>query len=314
MKVPARTSAPAPTNEAEERSSLPRLIVICGLSGAGTSTALRILQDQGVYCIDNLPLNLWTETLTRPCLQKQTLALTIDIRNLHTLDGSDGSQAALRVIEAAGKYRSIMIVSLAAAPAELLQRYSATRRRHPLGEGLALGDALRAEADRMQPLQEQAAWQIDTTEFTPNDLHMRLAALLGAEDEPLVTVLSFSFRNGLPPSADFLFDARMLRNPHYDPDLRGMTGMDQSVANYVSADPAWDDLLARTTELVLLGLPRFRKAGKAYVTFAIGCTGGKHRSVFFAEQLAQNLSLNGQRCLIEHREQAVEPRLLNPAC
>jgi UPF0042 nucleotide-binding protein len=278
------------------------VVLVTGLSGAGKASILRTLEDLGFETVDNPPLGILEELVGDGATP---IAIGVDAR-------SRGFEAAdvLRAIERL-RLRSDIATSLVFATAEeavLLRRYSETRRRHPLAPGGPLGsrvsEGIAREAAALAPLREAADLVVDTSDLPLPDLRrlverrFRPAGAAGLD----IAVLSFAYPRGLPREAELVFDVRFLRNPHYDPVLKPMTGQDPPVAAFVEADPDFAPFWTRMTGLLGLLLPRYAAEGKKYLTIAIGCTGGRHRSVLVAERLAAHLTAEGWRVDVIHRE------------
>lgn len=281
----------------------PRLLLVSGLSGAGKSTALRVLEDLGWEVVDNLPLALLDALIDAPLKRGEAhrpIAVGIDSR-------SRGFRPALLVQrikelrEDGG--RDIQTLFLDCAGAELERRFSETRRRHPMAEDRPAADGIAREREIMEPLRRWAEQVVDTTNYTSNDLQQEIRQRFAAkgDDEPVLNILSFGFARGLPRNADLVFDMRYLRNPHWDADLRPHTGLDADVAAYVAADPAYESTVSQIETLLLTLLPRYRAEGKSYVTIAFGCTGGRHRSVHVAARVAETLRAAGHAPTLTHR-------------
>lgn len=280
-----------------------RLLLVTGLSGAGKSTVLKVLEDLGWEVVDNLPLALLEALIDAPVKRSEVgrpLAIGIDSR-------SRGFHPALLVRrikelrETGG--RDIQTLFLDCAGAELERRFSETRRRHPMAEDRPAADGVAREREMMEPLRRWAEQVVDTTNYSSNDLQQEIRQRFGdaGDGEPVLNVLSFGFARGLPRNADLVFDMRYLRNPHWDPRLKPGTGLDADVAAYVMADPAYEDSVAQIERLILTLLPRYRVEGKSYVTVAFGCTGGRHRSVHVAARVAQTLRDAGHAPTLTHR-------------
>lgn len=293
-----------------------RVLLVTGLSGAGKSSILRILEDLGYEVIDNPPLHLLDALVSR---SDQPLAIGVDVRTR----GFE-SQA---VLDALGRLRTRpdCHAELLYATAEtdiLLRRYTATRRRHPLDNSPdtapGLAHNIEQETRLLAPLRAHADLVIDTSDLPPPDLRRLIESRFGrmAEGENLtVTLMSFAYPAGLPREADMVFDARFLRNPHYDPDLKPLTGLDSVVQNYVRQDPDYEAFLDHILALLRLVLPRFVTEGKKHATIAIGCSGGQHRSVTLIEAVAaalsapvDNFSLSDGPIVVMHRELARQGR------
>jgi UPF0042 nucleotide-binding protein len=282
-----------------------QLVIVTGLSGAGKASILRVLEDLGFETVDNPPLPILEELVGD---DPGPIAVGVDTRSR----GFCAAEVAdvLRRLRA----RADTAVSLVFATAEdavLLRRFSETRRRHPLTPGGAMGnrvaDGIAREAELLAPLRAEADLVVDTSDLPLPELRRMIEARFGrgASASMAVAVMSFSYAKGLPRDADLVFDMRFLRNPHYDPALRPLTGRDAGVAAFVEGDPDFAPFLARMTGLLDPLLPRYAREGKKYLTVAIGCTGGRHRSVLVAERLASHLLTLGWRVDVIHRELAL---------
>ncbi len=276
-----------------------------GISGAGRSTALKVLEDLGYEAMDNIPLNLLLTFLTPESSTVLTrhgaIAAGIDIR---TRDFDDEHFMERLAPLSARDDIQVSLLFMDCDDDVLSQRYTETRRRHPLAEDRPVRDGIRLERDIIGALREHADLVIDTSTMTGADVRRLLAGHFAIEEGPALTaaVMSFSFRKGLPREADLVFDVRFLRNPHYVPELRPLSGMDRDVARYIEEDPALDDVMDRLDGLMLDLVPRYAAEGKTYLTIAIGCTGGQHRSVFVAERLADVLEGAGHAATRRHRD------------
>ncbi|HJK95033.1 MAG TPA: RNase adapter RapZ [Polyangiaceae bacterium LLY-WYZ-15_(1-7)] len=281
------------------------LVVVTGLSGAGRSTALHVLEDLGFYCVDNLPPALAPRLveLAGEGEELERLGLGVDVRTGSFLVGVDDT---LDSLEDAG--HEVEVVFLDCADDVLIRRYSETRRPHPLAPGGDVPAAIQAERTRLGPLRARAATVIDTSDLTVHDLKRALVDYLsrGGEGRQMVTrVISFGFKYGLPKDADLVFDLRYLPNPHHVRELRPKTGLDEPVARYVLDTPEAAELLDDLERLLAHTLPRYEREGKAYLTIAIGCTGGRHRSVAMSEALAARLrgaSGDAREVRVQHRD------------
>ncbi len=281
----------------------PRLLLVTGLSGAGKSTVLKVLEDLGWEVVDNLPLALLQALIDAPAKHSganRPIAVGIDSRSR----GFKPAELVKRIktLRDDGG-RDIQTLFLDCAGAELERRFSETRRRHPLAEDRPAADGIARERELMEPLRRWAEHVIDTTNYSSNDLQQEVRQRFGdaGEGEPVLNILSFGFARGLPRNADLVFDMRYLRNPHWDPKLKPGTGLDPAVAAYVIADPAYEDSVSQIERLILTLLPRYRAEGKSYVTIAFGCTGGRHRSVHVADRVARTLRAAGHEPTVTHR-------------
>jgi len=278
------------------------VVIVTGLSGAGKTLALKGLEDLGWEAVDNLPLSLLASLVRSDSGLARPLAVGIDIR---TRDF--GVEPVLDTVERLideGRGR-VDLLFLDCSDEALCRRYTESRRRHPLAADRPLQDGIRHERALLLPLRARADLLVDTTDLPPAGLRRLLAGHFAGGDERrglVVFVISFAYRNGLPREADLVFDARFLANPHYRPELRPLTGRDAAVAAYVTADPAFTPFIDGLTGLLAPLLPRFAAEGKSYLTIAIGCTGGRHRSVAVAERIAAWLRDRGERVDLRHRE------------
>jgi UPF0042 nucleotide-binding protein len=303
MTQQAAPEAPASTvgghaSIASRPERLP-VVLVTGLSGAGHTTALKILEDLGYEAVDNLPLTLMDGLaggkLARPLavgVDSRTRDFSAEalIERLRLLTGDSALEVKLLVLDCSDEV--------------LRRRFTETRRRHPLALDRPVADGIRQERELLDPLRERADLVVDSTDLAIGDLkhllqgHFRIRAASAAA----ITVMSFSYRQGLPREADLVFDARFLSNPHYRDELRPLSGKDEPVARFIEADPAWTPFFAALGNLLLPLLPRFEREGKSYLTLAVGCTGGRHRSVFTAERLAQWLREQGRHVSLRHRD------------
>ncbi len=282
-----------------------QLAIISGLSGAGKTVALKQYEDLGYYCIDNIPIDL-VEPLIAHVIQKgdpryRKLAVGIDAR----ANPTDIEQFP-RYLDSLNDHSiEAQIVFLSASDEALLRRYHETRRKHPLsGHDLSLLEAIRCERQLLAPIANLADLQIDTTHMNLHELrveiHTRLHASAAGKLELLI--LSFGYKNGLPDGADFVFDARCLANPHWVPELRPLTGLAPAVARYLEARPETAEWLNDVCNYLARWLPHFQAQDRAYVTVALGCTGGQHRSVYLAERLGAEFRDRFDAVVVKHRE------------
>ena len=283
----------------------PTLIVVSGMSGSGKSVALRTLEDLDYYCVDNLPAELLTafvQSMSAADSRRSQLAVSIDVRNL----ASDLSRIGEWLSAVASLGYDHRLVFFDTSDEALVKRYSETRRRHPLSPlGLALSDAIALERDRLRPLRALADTIIDTTELNVHQLRKAVLSRLEPGLKPHVSLLfeSFAYKDGLPGDADFVFDARCLPNPHWDPRLRPLSGRDAAVREHLDAQDSVREYVDQVAAFLDIWLPRFESETRSYVTVGFGCTGGRHRSVYLAEKLAQHFRERGrQDVLTFHRE------------
>ena len=306
MSSESDTSAiPAPTDRATppDTTDRQRVVLVTGVLGAGKTTALRALEDLGWETIDNFPIRLLEGMIDNPerATDTQTpMAIGFDSRTR-----GFNPHDAIELIKRLTRREDISLTTLFldCSGEELVRRYNETRRRHPLAADMPLGSGIAAEREVMEPMRRWADIVINTTAFSTHLLTQAIREQFEPETGRLmtITVSSFGFARGMPPVADYIFDMRFLNNPHWDRVLRPMTGLDQPIAEYIRKDPAYDDAFAGIRDLLLTVLPRFRAQGKAYVNIAFGCTGGRHRSVFMAEQVSAALRANGFSLTIFHR-------------
>ncbi len=279
----------------------PHLLIVTGLSGAGKTSALKALEDLGYEAVDNLPISLLSVLVGQVGGLHRPLAVGVDIR---TRDF--GIDALLDALEAqiANPDIDVKLLFLDCDDAVLQRRFTETRRRHPLAGDRPLMDGISHERNLLAPLRDRADPVIDTTDKTLGDLHRMLEESFGLPHRPglAVFVTSFAYRHGLPREADLVFDARFLKNPHYDLGLRKLTGCDAAVGAFIEADPGFAGFFEGLTAMLLPLLPRFENEGKSYLTIAIGCTGGRHRSVYIAERLTERLDEDGHRVRLSHRD------------
>ena len=294
----------------ESHTPGPRVLIVTGMSGAGKSTALEMLEDLGWETIDNAPVRLLEGLLTAGPAPETPLAIGVDSRTR----GFDpaGILALLdRLLVARRSNASILFLDASRSAIE--RRYNETRRPHPLARGRPVGDGIKAERELLEPLRARAEMVIDTSDYASNQLQQVIRNQFGddAQGAMTLTVTSFGFAHGMPPLADLVFDMRFLDNPHWDPALRPLTGLDPPVAAHIEADPGFAPAFDRIRELVLELLPRYAEQGRAYLAIAFGCTGGRHRSVHAAERLAAALREAGHDPTVIHRNlpagQAVPP-------
>ena len=281
----------------------PRLVMLSGLSGGGKTVALRTLEDLGYYCVDNLPAALipqLVDALRSGPQGPRRIAVGIDVRALD--DDLTRMPGVLAQLAASGNPAEL--VFLHARDEVLIKRYSETRRRHPLSaQGLSLSGAIARERALLKPLAVIAEHSVDTSELNVHQLRRLIATNYGLHGDGLTVLFeSFAFRRGLPADADFVFDARCLPNPHWDAALRPLSGRDAPVRQYLEAQPPVRDYLQDLTALLERWLPHFAQDDRSYVTVGIGCTGGRHRSVYLAERLSEYFRERHTQVLVFHRE------------
>ena len=287
----------------EARTEKPRLLVISGLSGSGKSTAANALEDIGYYCVDNLPLPLLRTFLGDPQLQvgdRQLIAVVTDVR-------SPGSAEALPELLANVDRRrfELTVVFLEATEATLLRRYSETRRSHPIGVGeRPVIDGIRQEKELLAPLRGLADLILDTSEWSVHDVRREIYREFAEEREAALTVslVSFGFKHGMPAGSDLVFDVRFLPNPYFIPGLRELSGRDQPVQDFLREQEDFRELGQRLEDLLAFLLPRYQRENRSYLTFAVGCTGGRHRSVALCESLASRLARQDWNVRLRHRD------------
>ncbi|MGB3407980.1 MAG: RNase adapter RapZ [Jannaschia sp.] len=275
------------------------VLLVTGPSGAGRTTAIRVLEDAGYEVIDNLPLSMVTRLLASAPPKPQPLALGIDVRNRDfSVDSLLTRLASLR----ADPDVSVRMLYLDCSADVLIARFSETRRRHPLApqEDAAIGVA--RELALVSDIAEQADVVIDTTALTVHDLRDEVLRWIGGARGLALSVQSFSYKRGLPRGLDIVFDLRFLANPHWVPSLRGGTGRDKDVRDHITADPCFEAFFTRMTDLLLSTLPAYREEGRAHLSIGLGCTGGRHRSVAVTEMLADTLAEAGWQVSKRHRE------------
>jgi UPF0042 nucleotide-binding protein len=289
------------------------ILLVTGMSGAGKSTVLRTLEDLGWEVVDNLPLLLLNRLLdTAPGEgvdddDDRPLALGIGTRT-RGFDAESIVRRIKRLREDHG--HEVGTLFLECSGSELERRYSETRRRHPLAQDRPASDGIARERELLMPLHKWSNRLIDTTNLSANELAQQIRSTFSGEGlgQSTLSLVSFGFARGLPRGADLVFDMRFLRNPHWVEDLRPGTGQDADVSAYVAADPAYAQALAQIESLLLLLLPRYAAEGKAYVTVAFGCTGGRHRSVHVAERVAARLREEGFSPTVTHRDLQTAPQ------
>lgn len=282
-----------------------KLIIVSGMSGSGKSTVLNVMEDLGFYCVDNLPIALLpsfiVEMAERGSESIQGAAVGIDARS------PAEELARLNDYMQAFEHPTVQcqLLFLDADDEVLLQRFSETRRRHPLSsEAMPLGDAIRVERELLEPFAAAADLRMDTTRTNPHQLREQVRDRLGGDAESGMMVLfeSFGFKHGQPKDADFVFDLRCLPNPHWQEDLRVLTGKDAGVIEFLQSEEEVGQMFADISAFLTTWIPRFAAENRSYLTVALGCTGGQHRSVYMAERLLRHFDGGEQLVQVRHRE------------
>jgi UPF0042 nucleotide-binding protein len=278
-------------------------VVITGLSGSGKGSVLKAFEDLGFYCVDNLPIDLipkFAELCSAPGSHIQHAAVVVDIRGGEAL-----SQLPAMYDKLAENDLRLTLVFLEASDRELIRRFEETRRPHPLGRDLPVREGIRLERMLLKPMRQLAGVVIETSRMNVHELRDFVQARFGgleARRTVLVSVVSFGFRFGVPQDADLVFDVRFLPNPNYVRGLKSRTGRDPAVRRFVNSYAQTREFMKRLTDLLLYLLPNYIREGKSYLTIAIGCTGGRHRSVTLAEEVSSALAREGYRTRIVHRD------------
>ena len=279
----------------------PCLLLVTGMSGAGKSTVLDSLEDMGWECVDNLPVALLEEFVSETRSTRRPMAVGMDARSR----GFDPAKLPTLLKRIDGVEPQILYLDCAGA--ELIRRYDKTRRRHPLALDRPAEDGISKERTLTAPLRASADSVIDTTDLSPVELGEELRRRFATQQAPVLTLSSFGFSHGIARTADLVFDMRFLSNPHWVDELRPLTGEDKAVQDYVARDPAWSESMDRIEALLTAWIPRYWAAGKNYLTVAFGCTGGRHRSVAAAVEMAERLRAAGFTPNIRHRDLASQP-------
>lgn len=283
-----------------DKNTLPDLIFVTGMSGAGRSTALKVFEDLGYTIIDNLPQCLLVGLIDG--LKKQRISLPLvlgmDVRAI----GAEVESFLEIVDDLRGSYE-VRLLYLGCQNDILMKRYNVSRHRHPYGVK-SLAEGIQEERERLSPIKSAADHVIDTSVLSVVTLGRVLKNIFGRPTSPQlqIRIMSFSYRRGIPPEADMVLDARFLDNPHYEEHLQPLTGRDDPVAKFLAHDKSWGSVFTSIKNMLMPTLTGFKNSGRSYLTIACGCTGGQHRSVFMAEQIALYLKDLGETVFIEHRE------------
>jgi UPF0042 nucleotide-binding protein len=293
-------ASPAKKTLKRKKPPAPELVVITGMSGSGKASVLKVFEDLGYYAVDNLPVELIPRfaELARSSEIERT-ALVVDVREGAKLDRLP---VLLKQVK---RLLRTTVIFLEASDEALLRRFSETRRPHPLGASSPVKSSISAERKRLRPLSALADIIVDTTKFNVHELRHYIEQRFhreASEKNILVSCVSFGYRHGVPDEADLLFDVRFLPNPHFVPRFRPFTGKHPQVAKYIRSFPQTQEFINRISDLLVYLLPHYIKEGKSYLTIGFGCTGGQHRSVMIAEDVARNLKKGGYQVKVLHRD------------
>ena len=300
---------------AEVNAARRRLLLVTGMSGAGKSTALNLLEDIGYEVVDNLPLSLLSD-LVRPrdsavgdgaTAFNRPLALCIDVRT-RQFDIEHFEHDISPLLDRTDL--DVTLLFLDGDEEALRRRFTETRRPHPLALDRPVIDGIRRERERLDWLRRRADHTVNTTDLEIRDLRRLLAGHFSHPKarEVSIFVMSFSYRRGLPADADLVFDVRFLSNPHYQENLRPLSGLDLAVGRHIEADSVFAAFFANLKDMLAMLLPAYEREGKSYLTIALGCTGGRHRSVFVSERLAQSMREFGRQVGVRHRDLETDPK------
>lgn len=277
------------------------LVIITGMSGSGKASVLKAFEDLGYYCVDNLPVGLIPRfaDLIGPSSEIEKTALVVDVREGSRLE------ALPKIIQSVRRILPTKVLFLEASDAVLLRRFSETRRPHPLGIHNSVKASLSAERKHLKKIRDLADVVIDTSKFNVHELRAHVTERFQKQQSGkniLVSFQSFGFRHGVPEDADLVFDVRFLPNPHFVPEFRHLTGKHPKVAKYIRSFPQTQEFIERISELMVYLLPHYIQEGKSYLTVAVGCTGGQHRSVMISEELGKRIKKAGYRVKVNHRD------------
>jgi UPF0042 nucleotide-binding protein len=277
-------------------------VIITGLSGSGKGTFLRALEDRGYFCVDNLPVGLLSkfyELILKSEDEATKVAMVIDIREGDSLRQLPSIYAALQKQEGL----DVSLWFLEASDTALARRFSETRRPHPLHPDRPVTDSIAHERELLLPIREIADHILDTSALTIHELRKHAHTVFGEQEARLLILLvSFGFKHGVPTGSDLVFDVRFLPNPHFVPHLKAQTGSDPAVVEFMNSKPETPEFLVRLESFLDYLIPQYEKEGKSYVTVSVGCTGGRHRSVFIADALGRHFESAGYRVRVNHRD------------
>lgn len=283
-----------------------KLVIVSGRSGSGKTVALRVLEDLGYYCVDNLPLPLIGSLLKQLKQSNELVAISIDARNMPEQElAREQEQKLIKQLEQLPQDIETVSFFLNSSDEVLLKRYSETRRLHPLSKNqTSLKEAIEEERQLLEPMMNSVDHYIDTSNINIYELSNQVREIvLGSSDKDLViTFESFGYKYGIPAEADFMFDVRFLPNPHWEPALRPLTGLDEAVQHFLTQQPTVNKLIWQIENFLETWLPHLERNNRSYLTVAIGCTGGQHRSVYVAERLSKLFSHNKHQVQARHRE------------
>lgn len=303
VRAPARSSRISKMALPKKKGGPTELVIITGMSGSGKGSVLKAFEDLGYYCVDNLPLELIPRfaDLARLSREIERTALVVDIREGAALNKLPG------ILKQVKKNINTQVLFLEASDESLVRRFSETRRPHPLGKTSSVSSAISTERKRLDFLRNLADVIIDTSKFNVHELrtHITDKFQVGTESNNhsiLVSCGSFGFKNGVPTDADLVFDVRFLPNPHFIPEFRPLTGKSPKVAAYIRQFPQTREFIDRISDLLVYLMPHYIHEGKSYLTIGFGCTGGQHRSVMIAEDVAKRLSKAGYNVKAQHRD------------
>jgi RNase adapter protein RapZ len=289
------------SHKARDSQHSPELVIITGMSGSGKASVLKVFEDLGYYCVDNLPVELIPRfaELAMQSGEIRRTALVVDVREGVKLEKLPG------ILKSVRRMIPTRVVYLEASDAVLLRRFSETRRPHPLGTDAPVKAALKTERRHLGAIRRLADFVIDTSKFNVHELRAHITERFqeqSTEKSILVSCVSFGYRQGVPEDADLVFDVRFLPNPHFVPEFRPLTGRHPRVAKYIRSFPQTQEFVQRISDLLIYLLPHYIHEGKSYLTIGFGCTGGQHRSVMIAEEVGKRLRKAGYRIKVVHRD------------